>query len=387
MKLDTPTPLEKLTFFKKKLGLDDKVMERLNPYRSVFADKQFEFSEYFHRYFMDIPDTRIILEYEKHQDRLLKHIWPHWFESLFARELNDALIANLWRSGLTHVEEKIDQRFINLGYSVVRQFCQDVAKDSVPLSDLKPVLATIDKMIDFCLLIETQAYVTATIRCDIEVVKGLSHQVRNPITIIGGNIIRLQKESSPSSPQFKIYESIIAECKRLEHMLIDTGVYSEMFRSEQDIANVDLDVLIPNVLEKLKKIGMPENLKVEIDLDPRFKQVKGNEKEYEIMFYNVLQNCFEAVKPENPYIKISSKMRVAGSPFIHVEIFNTGVPVNEKDMDNLFIPFFSSKPEGTGFGLPIALLVAKKNLGDLFLEPVPDKGTRCVIALPVSRTA
>jgi signal transduction histidine kinase len=385
MKLDTPAPMEKLAFFKIKLGLDKKVMESLDPYRSVFAGKHFEFSEFFHHFFMEIPDTRIILEYEKHQDRLLKQIWPHWFESFFTRDLDDALIANLWRSGLVHVEEKIDQRFINLGYSIVRQFCHKAAKDGVPPTDLQEVLSVIDKMIDFCLLVETQAFVTASIRCDIEVVKGLSHQVRNPITIIGGNVIRLQKESEPSSHHYKICESIMTECRRLEHMLIDTGIYSEMFHSEHEVNDVDLESLISNVLEKLKKTGVPENLKIDIELDQQFRRVKGNEKEYEIMLYNVLQNCLEALKPENPYIKISSKATTADFPFVRVEIFNAGVPVSEKDMDNLFVPFFSSKPNGTGFGLPIALLVAKKNLGDLFLEPVPNEGTRCVIVLPVSK--
>jgi hypothetical protein len=43
-------------------------------------------------------------------------------------------------------------------------------------------------------------------------------------------------------------------------------------------------------------------------------------------------------------------------------------------MDNLFIPFFSSKPEETGFGLPIALLVAKKTLGIFSWSPYPMKG-------------
>jgi len=52
-------------------------------------------------------------------------------------------------------------------------------------------------------------------------------------------------------------------------------------------------------------------------------------------------------------------------------------------MENLFVPFYSSKPLGTGFGLPIAELAARKNLGDLSLEPVPEQGTRCVVKLPI----
>lgn len=113
--------------------------------------------------------------------------------------------------------------------------------------------------------------------------------------------------------------------------------------------------------------------------------MQGNERELEIMFYNVLENCLEALNTENPHITISSKLKTDDSPFTQIEIFNTGVPLNEKDLENLFVPFFSSKPQGTGFGLSIALLVAKKNLGDLYLEPIPHQGTRCVIMLPIRR--
>ena len=149
MKLNIPVPMERLAFFKKKLGLEDKEMEKLNPYRSIFIGKKREFAKYFHQYFLEIPQTRIILEHENHQNRLLKDIWPQWFELIFKRELDESLFPYLWRSGLVHVEENIDQRFINLGYSVVRQFCQKVAEKSIPVADLKPVLTIIDKMVYF----------------------------------------------------------------------------------------------------------------------------------------------------------------------------------------------------------------------------------------------
>jgi signal transduction histidine kinase len=168
-------------------------------------------------------------------------------------------------------------------------------------------------------------------------------------------------------------------------MLIDTALYSEMFQSEHGYDEIDLEILFSKVLEKFRDTGFPENTKIDIDLDSQFRRVQGNERELEIMFYNILENCFEALNTEKPFIGISSKVKTDDSPFIQIEIFNTGVPINEKDLENLFVPFFSSKPQGTGFGLPIALLVAKKNLGDLFLEPIPDQGTRCVILLPIRR--
>jgi signal transduction histidine kinase len=101
------------------------------------------------------------------------------------------------------------------------------------------------------------------------------------------------------------------------------------------------------------------------------------------MFYYLLQNSLEAVELEAPYIRISSRQMSSTPSFIEIEIFNNGAPPSNEDMDNLFVPFYSSKPLGTGFGLPIAELAARKSLGDITLEPVADRGTKCVIKLPI----
>jgi hypothetical protein len=49
-----------------------------------------------------------------------------------------------------------------LGYARVRQLCQDIAGSEIPLTDREAILSTLDKMLGFCVLIETHAYVSAT---------------------------------------------------------------------------------------------------------------------------------------------------------------------------------------------------------------------------------
>jgi nitrogen-specific signal transduction histidine kinase len=157
-------------------------------------------------------------------------IWQRWFELVFREGLSQELLGYLWRSGLRHAESDIDQRLINLGYAFVRQFCQDVATAEVPSSERENVLVELDKLIDFCALIESHAFITATSQCDMEVVKGISHQVRNPLTVIGGNILRLKRKVTPGSPLEEIYDTILNENRRLEKMVVDVGVYSDMLQ-------------------------------------------------------------------------------------------------------------------------------------------------------------
>ena len=382
MKCDIPIPIKKLVWFQTKLGLESDEMEKLDRYRSVFADRKKEFSEHFYDYFIQIPETRVYLDHEKYRGHL-KRVWEHWFGSLFQEKDNQRFLNNLWRSGLRHVETNVDQRFISLGYSVARQFCQHVAETDITVSDRETVMVCVDKMIDLCLLIETHAFISGTSQCDMEVVKGIAHQVRNPLTIIGGNIARLKRDVSPESPVHKVYDTILEENKRLEKMVVDVGIYSEMFEKDPVFLKSTLKDLITKALKKLGETAGMEEIRFDFDLDPEITEVTGDPEDLLHLFYYLLENSLEAIDPENPSIKISSKRKGGDASFAEVAIYNTGKSPNAEEMDNLFVPFYSSKPHGTGFGLPIAQLAAKKCLGDLYLEPVEDQGTRCVIELPV----
>jgi signal transduction histidine kinase len=124
-------------------------------------------------------------------------------------------------------------------------------------------------------------------------------------------------------------------------------------------------------------------LPVQIDLDDNFSYVQGDPDDFETMFYYLLENSFEALRPGSPPISIRSSVESFASHFLNVEIFNTGAVPKPEEFDSLFTPFYSSKPTGTGFGLPIALLASRKNLANVTLRPIPEQGTRCLVQLPL----
>ena len=382
MKLDTPVPFARLNWFQEKLGLGDREQKSLVKHRAIFLRRKQRFSEEFFRYFWEIKETRIILDHEKRGPHL-KKLWEQWYELIFTEAVTPRVLGVLWRSGLRHVELNIDKRFINLGYAFVRQFFHETAKEDVPSADLHSVTTTLHKLVDFCVLIETHAYVTATSQCDLEVVRGISHQVRNPLTVIGGNILRLQKNVDPDSPVHRTYETILKENERLEAMVRDAATYSELYQKEPAISEVSLQRVISGALKDLEKARADKKVAIAVELDPEYPDVQGDPKDLETMFYYLLQNSLEAASVQDPLIRISSGGKEKDLGFVEIVIFNNGRSPNQEEIENLFVPFYSSKPYGTGFGLPIAQLAAKKNMGELYLERVPDQGTRCVIQLPV----
>jgi len=382
MKIDTPVPLARLTWFQEKLGLGDREQQSITKHRDVFLKEKQRFSEEFFRYFWEIKETRIILDHERRGPHL-KKLWTHWYELIFTEAITPRVLGVLWRSGLRHVELNIDKRFINLGYAFVRQFFHETANKGLPSADLHRVTTALNKLVDFCVLIETHAYVIATSQCDLEVVRGISHQVRNPLTVIGGNILRLLKKVDPASPVHQTYETILKENERLEAMVRDAATYSELYQKEPAIDVVPLESVISEALNGLEKARAHKRVAIAVELHPEYPDVQGDAKDLETMFFYLLQNSIEAADAQEPFIRVSSRAKEQDLGFVEIEIFNNGKSPNQEDMDNLFVPFYSSKSYGTGFGLPIAQLAAKKNMGELYLERVPEQGTKCVIQLPV----
>lgn len=377
---DRMIPLHKLQLFREKIGVDPTDLALLAPLRSLFIEKKDEFSEYFYNIFRGIPATRALLEGEN-PPGILQKTWSSWFEAFFLSDFDDSFLSWLWKIGVRHVEVNLDQRFSNLGFAIIRQFCHRVVLEEVAEHMKAPVLSIIDKLIDLCVLVETSAYIENTISCDIEVMREMADRVRNPAMIIGWNIKRLQDKVSADSKEYRVYEMLMSENQRLEGMVKDIKVYMDLFQAEPNIGTANLKAIISDVIVKLRDEGTGNAIPVDISVDESACLLKGDPQELTHLFYYLIQNAMEASTGDDPKIVITAEPE-AGSPhYLRIGIFNTGEPL-EVNVEQLFSPFFSTKLKGSGFGLPIAQVVVRKHLGRLEIKPLPGKGTMVVLNLP-----
>jgi signal transduction histidine kinase len=379
MTLSIPFPVEKISWFKEKLGIGTNDFNQIGEYRHLFINNKSNFSIYFFDYFSRIVETDFFLKHQEHGENLSR-IWENWFASFFKNNFDNSFLMSLWRSGLRHVELNIDHRFITLSYSILRQFCQDIVKNEIPEDTHKEVLVIIDKMVDLCTLVETHAFIEATSRCDMEVVRGISHQVRNPLTVIGGNAMRLMSNASKDTDPDNIHnicKTIIEESTRLEKMVTDAAIYSDMFEKETEYSGISLNTLISESAESLNG-----RLKITDNLPSEDIMIQGDYNDLKILFANVFGHCIETAGKKQTDILISIDHFEPSAPFVEIEIVNRGFYALPEEIQNAFVPFYSSRPEGTGFGLSIARLAARKNLGDIYLENLQDKGMVYFLKLP-----
>lgn len=379
-----PVPFERLEAFRKKLGLDQEALAVLAPHREVFTSRQEEFGQFFLNYFLGIPRTRLVLE-QNHAAQRHKKALSHWFGALFSQDLDRSFLTYLWSSGVKHVQLSLDQRFVNLGYAITRQFCHRLIKEHVPAQERERLASLVDIMLDFCVLAATDSFITMTSRCDREMIQGIAHQVRNPVTVIGGNILRLQKKVPPESPTYQAYQTVLAENQRLERMMADIAAYTELFQGEPSPRPLPLAQPLEQARRRLAEAGLLARIRLTMNLDPAYPLVNADPGDLEVMFSQLLFNAAEAVDPADPRVEVRSRPGRAPG-FMEVEIFNTGRAPAPQELEDLLSPFSSSKPQGTGMGLPIAALAARRSLGSLNMEPVPG-GVRCLVNLPLAASA
>ncbi|RMD52962.1 MAG: hypothetical protein D6828_05290, partial [Nitrospirae bacterium] len=211
-RLRYPVPYRELLSFQEKLDLKREEFDRIRPFTPAFLKKSREFAEYLHSVFINIPETKRFIENERYPG-FLKEAWQKWFEYIFTHYPDKMFYEYLWRMGLSHAEVDLDQRYSNLGFSLVRCYCHNIIKSEIPMDKKAVVAEVVDKIIDLCLLVETNAYIAGTVRCEQDIIFGISDGLRNPVMIIGGLINRLKKDVKEDDPKNEIYETIIYEIK------------------------------------------------------------------------------------------------------------------------------------------------------------------------------
>jgi signal transduction histidine kinase len=100
----------------------------------------------------------------------------------------------------------------------------------------------------------------------------------------------------------------------------------------------------------------------------------------EQVFINFLVNAMEAI-PGEGMVSIRTREDEEKTGVV-IEIEDNGIGISEEYKDRIFEPFFSTKPKGTGLGLPVNFGIVEKHQGRISVFSETGKGTRMVVWLP-----
>lgn len=380
-----PVPFERLAEIQRRLGATDEDKTILAPYRDALLGHADAYVEFFHDYMSQSPDTRRFLDLER-SPGLLRSNWRRWYVTFFREGLSKPFYHVLWASGVRHVALGVDQRNINMGYCLTRQFLERTIQQEVPLHDRPGVQAVVSRMLDMCLLTATDAFLAKTTQCDREIMNGIAHQARNPLMVIGGNVQRLIRASEDATSAAAL-DAIYQSARRLERMIADVGRYLDIYQRAPELDRCPLAKSLGEALRQAMMNGWPTLVRPVFEIEPGADVVLADPGMLRDLLTELLRNAAEAADPKAPTVVARSTIRNGfdeSGRFVKLSFVNNGPPPAAESLASFFTPFFSSKPLGTGFGLPIARLVAQKLHGEVALKPGEKEGAVCEVVLPLA---
>ena len=216
----------------------------------------------------------------------------------------------------------------------------------------------------------------------------LAHEIKQPLTAINAWLWTLQKRVKKEMPEHMGTDAIRKEINRLDQIVKD------FLRFTQPAAPKLVPIKAEPVLREVLELVGPqlERQGIRLSLDSRVDaSFSADPQQLKQVLINLITNAAESIEKEGA-ITVRTRRDYAplnGRPAdaILIEVEDTGSGIRPEVQERLFDPFFSTKEEGTGLGLPIARKIIDAHGGALEFKTALNEGTTFRIVLPVAREA
>lgn len=221
----------------------------------------------------------------------------------------------------------------------------------------------------------------------VRLIRVLTHEIMNsitPITSISDTILRYFKAEDGSLPANKFGEGQLQNTVKGLEVIKEQGInlmdFVQSYRSFLSVPKPDKTLVNAlNLLEKVKVL-MGEELKssdtisFEIDVAPSDLELFIDEKQILQVLVNLSKNAFQALAlHRRGNIQITAGMDAHGKK--HIVVQDNGPGIAQELLDEIFVPFFTTKNTGTGIGLSLSKQIMHLHGGSLKVKSIPNEET------------
>ncbi len=209
--------------------------------------------------------------------------------------------------------------------------------------------------------------------------RGVAHDVNNAL----GAVLPLVQQIQADLEAKRLDPATLAEdLREIEHSLeVCRRIFAGMLRWARGTAthggNSDAARAVRNALEVLEGMMRRAGVKLALELADGLPPARGSLAELEQLFLNLATNAIEAM-PRGGRLRVA--MRLEGER-IHAEVEDSGRGIPPDQLGLVEEPFVTSKPNGTGLGLPTCRSILSGIGGDMRLSSAPGRGTVVTVEL------
>lgn len=207
-----------------------------------------------------------------------------------------------------------------------------------------------------------------------ELAAGIAHEIRNPITAIKGFLQLMLGEYNGEPMYFNIVESEIA---RIEVILKELMVLAKPIKKRDEKLRIRL--LLDQVLTLMESQVLLNSIQVEKRFYLSEETILGDENQLKQAFINYIKNAIEAM-PDGGKLLIEGS--ISAEDHVQIRIIDQGCGIPAEMINRIHEPFYTTKEQGTGLGMPVSYQIIKEHKGDMNIISNSD-GTCIEVSLPI----
>lgn len=211
---------------------------------------------------------------------------------------------------------------------------------------------------------------------------GLAHEIKNPLSTIRLNMELLAEDfADAQTPRERRalakITTVQRECERLQNLLDDFLNFARQGRIQLEPANLNQE--LERVLEFFRPKADASSVDIFCYFDPELPSVLLDREAFQGALLNLLLNAQQAM-PEGGQLTIRTRTTANG---VALDLIDTGCGMDEQTLRQMFNAFYSTKPGGSGLGLPTTRKIIDAHRGRIFVQSEVGRGTQFTIELPV----
>lgn len=223
-----------------------------------------------------------------------------------------------------------------------------------------------------------------------KLIRVLTHEIMNsvtPISSLAGTVDKMISETFSENKSFSeetkndIHAALSTIEKRSEGLIEFVAKYRSLAKiPKPEFEKVSIISLFDNISSLMSNEISQSNIELSVKVLPRTITINADPKQFEQVILNLLINAIQAVK-ENEFPKIELLAYYDSYRRVNIIVKDNGKGISKEIQEKIFVPFFTTKPEGSGIGLSLSRQIVRAHGGTIRVNSKENTYTSFIINL------
>jgi signal transduction histidine kinase len=220
-----------------------------------------------------------------------------------------------------------------------------------------------------------------------ELTTSFAHELNQPLGAILANTETAELMLKSSLPNLDEIREILADIRRDDQRASEVirRLRSVLQKTPFEIRDIDLNETVREVIGFLTALAEGRHIALKYTPGATGLHIRGDPVQLQQVVLNLIINAIDAISEAQAKEREVSVTTARSGAYAEIRLGDTGTGIAPNDLQNIFNPFFTTKPQGMGVGLAIVRTIIEAHHGQIVAENQPYGGALFTIKLPIAR--